>query len=147
MLMTTLSYNPRYERWTESARRHHLKNIFAATQFHPGSSIASYFCFTNHSLLTQKHKYIIHVLLPFLDQAMFMLRKTEDTACLYNLTERELQILQVLYSGKANKQIARQFNISNQTVRHHVSNILRKMQVTSRTQALGLALSSGIIDL
>jgi DNA-binding NarL/FixJ family response regulator len=55
------------------------------------------------------------------------------------LSERELEILQAIAEGHANKEIARRLSISERTARTHVSNILRKLGLTSRTQAALLA--------
>jgi DNA-binding NarL/FixJ family response regulator len=51
------------------------------------------------------------------------------------LSERETQVLRLLASGLANKEIARQLGIGEQTVKTHVSSILGKLGVQSRTQA------------
>jgi DNA-binding NarL/FixJ family response regulator len=51
------------------------------------------------------------------------------------LTERELQVLRLLTEGESNKAIAGALGISERTARTHVSNILAKLGVTSRTQA------------
>jgi DNA-binding NarL/FixJ family response regulator len=55
----------------------------------------------------------------------------EDT----NLTAREDEVLRLLGAGYANKAIARELGISERTTRTHVSRILAKLQLTSRTQA------------
>jgi two-component system nitrate/nitrite response regulator NarL len=51
------------------------------------------------------------------------------------LTEREREILQLLANGKANKAIARDLGISNDTVKQHVRHILNKLNLTSRVEA------------
>jgi DNA-binding NarL/FixJ family response regulator len=50
------------------------------------------------------------------------------------LTPRELDVVTLVGEGKANKEIARQLGIGERTARTHVSNILRKLRLTSRTQ-------------
>jgi DNA-binding NarL/FixJ family response regulator len=60
------------------------------------------------------------------------------------LSEREREILRLLAEGHANKEIARQLVISERTARTHVSNILRKLGLTSRTQAALLAVREGL---
>ena len=52
-----------------------------------------------------------------------------------SLTERELEILQLVASGATNGDIARQLWITQQTVKFHVSNIYRKLEVANRTEA------------
>jgi DNA-binding NarL/FixJ family response regulator len=56
-----------------------------------------------------------------------------------HLTPRESEIARYVLLGESNKQIARRLGISNYTVRDHVSNLLKKSGVTSRTR-LGLVL-------
>jgi len=61
------------------------------------------------------------------------------------LTPREREILVMLTEGKTNKDIANQLSLSEGTVRFHVSNILSKMGVNNRTEAVSLALQQGLI--
>jgi DNA-binding NarL/FixJ family response regulator len=62
------------------------------------------------------------------------------------LTERELQVLQLLVGGDSNKRIAAALGISERTARTHVSNILAKLGVSSRTQAALWAAREGIVE-
>lgn len=52
------------------------------------------------------------------------------------LTRRERQILTLLATGSSNKEIGRQLNISDKTVRNHLSGVYRKLEVSNRTQAI-----------
>lgn len=61
------------------------------------------------------------------------------------LTEREQEILVLLVDGKTNKDIAEQLSLSAGTVRFHVSNILSKLGVSNRTEAVSQALQRGLI--
>ena len=63
-----------------------------------------------------------------------------------DLTARELQILELLAQGSTNKQIAGTLTISDNTVRHHVNNIMEKLQVTDRTEAVATALRNGVLS-
>jgi NarL family two-component system response regulator LiaR len=63
------------------------------------------------------------------------------------LTERETDVLRSLAMGKTNKEIASELYISEATVKTHISNILRKLGVTSRTQAALYALRIGLVRL
>ena len=63
------------------------------------------------------------------------------------LTEREMDVLKLLALGKANKEIAQELVIGEQTVKTHVSNILTKLGVQSRTQAALYAAQKGIVTL
>ena len=63
------------------------------------------------------------------------------------LTERELEVLRLLAKGKSNQEIADELVISEATVRTHVSNILGKLHLASRTQAALYALREGLASL
>ncbi len=63
------------------------------------------------------------------------------------LTERELDVLRQVAQGKSNKEIAIQLGIAEMTVRAHVSNVLGKLHVASRTQATLYALRKGLASL
>jgi two-component system, NarL family, response regulator len=62
-----------------------------------------------------------------------------------DLTARELQILELLAQGSTNKQIGTALDISDNTVRHHVNNIMEKLQVSDRTEAVATAIRSGVL--
>ena len=62
------------------------------------------------------------------------------------LTERETAVLRLLARGRANKQIARELKIGEQTVKTHVSNILSKLSLQSRTQAALFAMERGLVS-
>ena len=66
----------------------------------------------------------------------------EDT-----LTSREIDVLRLIAGGNANKLIADQLSISEDTVKGHVKNILSKLGASDRTHAVTIALKRGIIDL
>jgi NarL family two-component system response regulator LiaR len=63
------------------------------------------------------------------------------------LTERELEVLRLIAQGLSNKEIASKIFIAEWTVRTHVSNILGKLHLASRTQAALHALRSGLASL
>jgi DNA-binding NarL/FixJ family response regulator len=64
-----------------------------------------------------------------------------------DLTPRELQVLQQMAKGLANKEIGDVLSISGHTVKDHLKNILGKMRVADRTEAVTVALQRGIIQL
>jgi DNA-binding NarL/FixJ family response regulator len=63
------------------------------------------------------------------------------------LTTRELDVLRLVGEGKANKEIAFALGLSERTVRTHVSSILGKLELSSRTQAALWAAREGVVDL
>jgi DNA-binding NarL/FixJ family response regulator len=68
----------------------------------------------------------------------------EDPAS--ELTSREMDVLRLVASGEPNKQIAAELAISERTARTHVSRILRKLRVSSRTQAALWAVREGLVE-
>ena len=63
------------------------------------------------------------------------------------LSPREMEILEQVTYGLSNKEIAFQLGISHQTVKNHMTAILRKLRVDDRTQAAVYALSNGWVRL
>ena len=63
------------------------------------------------------------------------------------ISRRELDVLALMATGKRNKEIASQLSIAEDTVKMHVRNILSKLQVNDRTEAVTVALRRGIIHL
>jgi DNA-binding NarL/FixJ family response regulator len=63
------------------------------------------------------------------------------------LSAREIDVLRLVASGNANKQIADKLSIGEETVKSHVASILSKLQANDRTHAVTIGLKRGIIDL
>src|SRR5258707_9975646 len=63
------------------------------------------------------------------------------------LSSREIEVLRRISDGNANKEIAVQLSITEETVKGHVKNILAKLGANDRTHAVTIGLNSGIIDL
>jgi DNA-binding NarL/FixJ family response regulator len=70
--------------------------------------------------------------------------ETETHPLLENLTEREGQVLKGLTEGKSNKEIARDLDVSEPTVKLHVKTLYRKLGVANRTQAALVARDQGV---
>jgi NarL family two-component system response regulator LiaR len=68
--------------------------------------------------------------------------KVED----FDLTEREKEILKLMSEGLPNSEIANRLVVSQSTVKFHVSNILSKLGVTTRTEAVSMALKKRLVD-
>ena len=62
------------------------------------------------------------------------------------LSEREREVLIRMARGLSNGEIAAQLTISPHTVRHHVRNILAKLEVTNRTEAVHVAMQRGLVE-
>jgi len=75
------------------------------------------------------------------------LHTSRDADPISELTSRELDVLRLVAAGMPNKQIATELAISERTARTHVSRILRKLDLSSRTQAALWAVREGLGDL
>jgi DNA-binding NarL/FixJ family response regulator len=62
------------------------------------------------------------------------------------LTDRELSVLRALGKGQSNKEIARSLWLAEQTVKFHLTNIYRKLEVSSRTEAVHWAYGHGLLE-
>lgn len=74
------------------------------------------------------------------------IEKNEDEEKIDSLTKRELEVLKLLAVGMYNKEVAEKLNISERTVKNHVSNIFKKLEVTDRTQAAVFAIRNNLIQ-
>ena len=61
------------------------------------------------------------------------------------LTSREVQVLTLLVHGHTNTELAHRMHVSTKTVEHHISSILEKLEVHSRTEAVAAAFGLGIV--
>jgi len=63
-----------------------------------------------------------------------------------SLTQREIQLLQLVAEGMSNKAVAQALSISENTVKYHMKNILQKLGAQNRTEAVTLAIRTGLFD-
>lgn len=93
--------------------------------------------------LTTRPKVAEQVLLQF----QTLSRKAEAEELISPLTPREMEILKYIGQGFLNKQIANELSISEQTIKNHVTSILRKLNANARTEAVVLAIKQGLITI
>ncbi|MCM1266706.1 MAG: response regulator transcription factor [Bacteroidales bacterium] len=89
--------------------------------------------------------YIQSSLIPALNHQL--ISRDEDKDKVAMLTNRELEVLVQVANGMFNKEIATNLNISERTVKNHISNIFKKIEVSDRTQAAVFAIKNNIIKL
>lgn len=89
--------------------------------------------------------YIQSSLIPVLNNQL--LNRDMDKDKVATLTNRELEVLVQVANGMFNKEIATNLNISERTVKNHISNIFKKIEVSDRTQAAVFAIKNNIIKL
>ena len=76
-----------------------------------------------------------------------MVERDSDKQKIDDLTRRELDVLKLLAQGMFNKEIATTLDISERTVKNHVSNIFKKIDVADRTQAAVFAIRNNLIGI
>lgn len=95
--------------------------------------------------IVEGENYIQPSLIPSLNSKM--IEKNRDEGKIESLTKRELEVLKLLAVGMYNKEVAEKLNISERTVKNHVSIIFKKIEVTDRTQAAVFAIRNNLIEL
>ena len=89
--------------------------------------------------------YIHPSLIPALNAKMIETNK--DAEKIKSLTKRELDVLKLLAVGMFNKEVGKRLEISERTVKNHVSNIFKKLGVTDRTQAAVFAIRNNLVQI
>ncbi|MCG8347588.1 MAG: response regulator transcription factor [Chloroflexales bacterium] len=76
-----------------------------------------------------------------------VLGRMHENESVNDLSQRELEVLRLLVAGASNKGIAAQLNLSENTVKSHLSHIFSKLDVQSRAEAVAVALQRGLVRL
>ncbi len=82
-----------------------------------------------------------------IQQFQIISSKQSAKTLLAPLTKREIEILNYVAKGYANKQIATKTNISEQTIKNHLTSIMSKLNANARTQAVVIAAKKGLISI
>ena len=77
----------------------------------------------------------------------YLASKAEDDKKLVGLTKREIQVLKLVAEGMFNRDIAERLEISERTVKNHIANIFKKIQVSDRTQAAVFAIKNNLTEI
>jgi len=96
-----------------------------------------------NEILVNRPKVAEHILQQFQELA----REKEIATFTSPLTPRETEILKYMAQGYLNKQIADALTVTEQTVKNHITSILRKLNVNARTQAVIVALKKGLVSI
>ena len=89
--------------------------------------------------------YIQPELIPMLNSRM--INRDMDKEKLKSLTKREIEVLKAIAAGLLNKEIATNLGISERTVKNHISNIFKKIDVADRTQAAVFAIKHNLVKI
>ena len=87
--------------------------------------------------------YIQPDLIPYLNN--YLINKDSDLEKIKSLTAREMELLRMIAGGRKNQEIANVMNISERTVKNHLSHIFDKLDVADRTQAAVFAIKNNIL--
>lgn len=90
-------------------------------------------------------RYIQPNLIPMLNARL--LKREDDNDKVKEITRREKQILVNIALGRSNKDIAEEFDISERTVKNHITSLFKKIDVSDRTQAAVFAIRNNLVDL
>jgi DNA-binding NarL/FixJ family response regulator len=74
-------------------------------------------------------------------------REKETASFMSPLTPKEMEVLQYMAEGYLNKQIADKLDVTEQTIKNHITSILRKLNANARTQAVVIAIKKGLVVL
>lgn len=96
-------------------------------------------------LIEKDERYIQPSLIPLLNNRL--VTRDKDKEKVASLTKREVEILILIANGQINKEIANSLNISERTVKNHISNIFKKIMVNDRTQAAVFAIKNELVRL
>lgn len=96
-------------------------------------------------LIKKDERYIQPSLIPLLNNRL--VTRDKDKEKVASLTKREVEILILIANGQINKEIANSLNISERTVKNHISNIFKKIMVNDRTQAAVFAIKNELVRL
>lgn len=129
--------------WLGNFQKYGLRNAAAHGLSDLNSRATSYFSFFQiPGRLSDAHAKLLELLVPHFHLALVRALKgaqserASEKSVLYNLTDREREILHWLGSGKTNWEIAQVLKISENTVKNHVQRILSKLKVSTRAQAV-----------
>lgn len=129
-----------------------LASVLCAGVSAAGSEHGSFFAFLSPDPYSARQTYLVELLMPYLHVALSRIGENEDVAEPVELpvesllSPRERQVLDWMREGKTNHEIGHILNISPLTVKNHVQNILRKLKVCNRAQAVATGVRAGLFS-
>ncbi|GIW54790.1 MAG: hypothetical protein KatS3mg082_1194 [Nitrospiraceae bacterium] len=130
----------------EDAKSFGLVNGVTTGSLEARRGLASFFSFAGgESGDNQRYAGILEYIIHHLHQALVKNAPNPAYNRVNGLSSRELAVLNWMKDGKTNWEIARILGVTERTVRFHIESIFIKLDVTSRTQAVALAVESGIL--
>ncbi len=137
------------EDWVQAVRKYNIRNMVVDGVIDIAGKKTSYICFARFSEdITAHHSALMKYITPHLHIALTKIFYSDFsyTNAQVDLTDREVEILNLLYCGFTNNNIAAQLGISSNTVKNHVHSILTKLKAVNRSQAIVIAIALGLIN-
>lgn len=123
-----------------------LHNLAAHGVMGQNGNIFTFFCLSSvPQPLGKSHAQLLALLIPYLHSALIRVAGYSSGIEFGQITGREREVLQWLKTGKTNWEIAQILGISPNTVKNHVQNILRKLNVQNRSHAAAKASSTWLV--
>jgi transcriptional regulator EpsA len=139
--------------WIRIFNKYNLQNTIAHGVLDMQGALTSYFIFSrNQGEVGLKHIYLLKLLTPHLHVALVRVLATlqdfgDYAGAIHTLiSERQRQIIHWLHEGKTNWEIARILGMTEKNVKYHVEQILLKLDVRNRTQAVACAVGLGLLS-
>ncbi len=109
-------------------------------------NIGSIFSFASREdKFKDREKRLVDIMTPYLHQSLIRLYQKTWSLTIYNISQRETEVLKWLKEGKTNWEISVILGISERTVKFHIHNIIAKLNAVSKSHALAIALNCGLI--
>lgn len=132
--------------WLANAERHGIRNVAIHGVMSLSQEHACYFSFGNLDQWNRETAFLLQLLAPHLHYALTHVEEFGNKRPKKILTEREQEVLKWICGGKSNSEMASILGISSWTVKIHVSNLLAKLNASTRGHAVAKAISSGLIE-
>ncbi len=131
--------------WVKAAQEHGFRNLVGHGMADIKSKAASYFALANVDRWGDREAALLEIMVPHLHLALVNLATELPRTEPIRLSPREREVLAWIKEGKSNDEIGIILGISSGTVKVHVKNILQKLEVSTRTQAVAKALEHGLV--
>jgi transcriptional regulator EpsA len=132
--------------WLAKGASHGIRNIAIHGVMSLSQEHACYFTFGNLDQWNPEAAFMLHLLVPHLHYALTHVEEFGNKRPKKILTEREQEVLKWICGGKSNSEMASILGISSWTVKIHVSNLLAKLNASTRGHAVAKAISFGLIE-
>jgi DNA-binding CsgD family transcriptional regulator len=138
--------SPKQFEFIEEARSYGLTHGITTGMLAPDRKFATFFSFAGGDEAgTKRFSRLLEYLLPSLHRVLIANTHTPLSNRIKGLSSREMTVLLWMKEGKTNWEIARIVGVTERTVRFHIEGIFTKLDVSSRTQAVAVAMEHGLL--